>query len=127
MFLVSAEDETGTPLPTQECKVCIWIPKASDVTGVHEPPLAEKASLRQNYPNPFNPSTTIEFSIPRSGAVRLTVSDFLGREVAVLADGEYQAGTHSCRFTGAQHPSGMYMYRLGWDGGTVTRKMVLLR
>ncbi|MBE0645432.1 MAG: T9SS type A sorting domain-containing protein [Bacteroidetes bacterium] len=83
--------------------------------------------LAQNYPNPFNPSTTIEFSIPSRGDVRLIVVDHLGREIAVLADGEYQAGPHSCQFSGAEHPSGVYMYRLSWDGNTVARRMVLLR
>ncbi len=83
--------------------------------------------LAQNYPNPFNPSTTIEFSIPSRGDVRLAVFDHLGREIAVLADGEYQAGTHSCQFPGAEHPSGVYMYHLNWNGNTVARRMALLR
>jgi hypothetical protein len=83
--------------------------------------------LTQNYPNPFNPSTTIEFSIPSRGDVRLTVFDHLGREVAVLADGEYQAGTHSCKFTSAEQLSGVFMYRLSWNGNSVARRMVLLR
>ena len=84
-------------------------------------------ALKQNYPNPFNPSTTIAFSIPSRGDVRLSVFDHLGREVAVLADGEYQAGSHRCQFTGAELPSGVYMYRLSWKGSTVARRMVLLR
>jgi hypothetical protein len=88
---------------------------------------ADGFALSQNYPNPFNPSTTITFSIPSRGEVSLTVFDQLGREVAILAHGEYQAGTHSCQFTGAELPSGVYMYRLEWNGNSVARRMVLLR
>ncbi len=55
----------------------------------------------------FYPSTTIEFSIPSRGDVTLTVFDHLGRQVAVLADGEYRAGTHSYTFIGAELPSGV--------------------
>ena len=88
---------------------------------------ADGFALSQNYPNPFNPSTTISFSIPSRGEVSLTVFDHLGREVAVLAHGEYQAGTHSCQFTGTELPSGVYMYRLDWNGNSVARRMVLLR
>jgi len=91
--------------------------------------VADPAScvLKQNYPNPFNPSTTIDFNIPSRGDVRLTVFDHLGREVAVLADGEYESGTHSCQFSSAELPSGVYMYRLLWNGNSVARRMVLLR
>ncbi len=84
-------------------------------------------TLSQNYPNPFNPSTSIEFSIPKQGDVRLSVFDHLGREIAVLADGEYLAGAHTCRFDATEHTSGMYVYRLSFNGATTARKMLLLR
>ncbi|MBR9977467.1 MAG: T9SS type A sorting domain-containing protein [Bacteroidetes bacterium] len=83
--------------------------------------------LHQNYPNPFNPSTNITFSLPSRGEVLLTVFDHLGREVAILAHGEYEAGPHSCPFIGAELPSGVYMYRLDWNGKSVVRRMALLR
>jgi hypothetical protein len=83
--------------------------------------------LAQNYPNPFNPSTTIEFRLPSRGDVRLAVYDPLGREVAVLAEGTYEAGPHACPFTGTELPSAVYLYRLSWNGRSVVRRMMLLR
>jgi beta-galactosidase len=80
-------------------------------------------ALDQNYPNPFNPGTTIGFRIPGenigSGVwglgsrwVRLVVYDVLGREVAVLVDGEKAPGAHTVEFNAAGLGTGMYFYRL---------------
>ena len=46
--------------------------------------LADGYSLKQNYPNPFNPSTKIEFIIPVSELVNLTVYDLEGKIVKLL-------------------------------------------
>lgn len=86
--------------------------------------------LRQNSPNPFNPSTTIAFELPDAGPVRLEVFDVTGRRIAVLVDGERDAGLHRVVWDGrdarrARVGSGIYFYRLEHAGTASVRKMVL--
>ena len=83
--------------------------------------------LEQNYPNPFNPSTTITFSLPRSGEARLTVYDTYGKVVAVVFKGIASAGTHVITFNAAEFPSGIYYYQLVSAGRIMTRKLVVMK
>jgi len=82
-------------------------------------------SLSQNYPNPFNPSTTMRFSIGAASHVRLAVYDILGREVAVLADGAMQPGSHSVEWNASSVPSGVYFYRIDAGGYSAVKKLLL--
>ena len=84
-------------------------------------------ALEQNYPNPFNPSTTISFVLPARSAVTLTVVNTLGENVATLASGELNAGTHSVEWNAGGVASGMYFYCLRTNAGIQTKKLVLLR
>jgi hypothetical protein len=83
--------------------------------------------LYNAYPNPFNPSTTIKFDLPEASKIRLAVYDMLGREVAVLADGERPAGQYSVRFDAAKLSSGIYICRLQSDHFTQTKKLMLMK
>jgi hypothetical protein len=65
-----------------------------------------------NYPNPFNPGTVVSYQLPASGRVRLVVYDMLGRDVAVLMDGEKPAGIYTAPFDGSGLSSGVYFCRL---------------
>ncbi len=84
--------------------------------------------LKQNYPNPFNPTTNINFSLPQSSKVTLTVFDMLGRKVATLIDGkQMQAAKHSVKFNASALASGMYIYRIEAGTFVSTRKMMLIK
>jgi hypothetical protein len=83
--------------------------------------------LGQNHPNPFNPETTIDFQIPASGRVKLSVFDMLGREVATLVDEELEPGDHTVRFDARRLASGVYLYRLAAGAFTQTRTMLLMK
>jgi hypothetical protein len=83
--------------------------------------------LLQNFPNPFNPSTTIQYSIPRTSRVKLSVYDLLGREVAVLVDGDTAPGSYRVEFDGTRLSSGTYFYRLQAGEFSQTRQLVLMK
>jgi peptidoglycan/xylan/chitin deacetylase (PgdA/CDA1 family) len=83
--------------------------------------------LRQNYPNPFNPETVIRFETAGTGQVTLKICDALGREVAVLVNGNLQPGPHSVVFHAGGLKSGTYVCSLRQGGFILRRKMLLLR
>jgi len=84
-------------------------------------------SLEQNYPNPFNPSTTINYSIPKAGIVKLSVYDITGSKVASLVDENKPAGSYSIHFNGSNLASGIYMYRMESGAYTASRKFILIK
>jgi hypothetical protein len=83
--------------------------------------------LEQNFPNPFNPTTSIQYTVPREGRVRLSVYNLLGQEVAVIFDGTQSEGIYSVEFDKADLPSGIYFYRIHGPGFFETKKMVIAK
>jgi hypothetical protein len=83
--------------------------------------------LAQNYPNPFNPRTTIRFDLPVRSDVQLRVYDILGKEIALLVNGEKEEGVHELSFNAAGLASGIYIYQIVTPGFSESRKMILLR
>ena len=89
--------------------------------------LPKDVVLRQNYPNPFNPTTTIEFEVPKSSFVELSVFDVLGKKVATLVSEELAPGLHRRTFDAHNFSSGVFFYRLRAGSFVQTKKVVLLR
>jgi hypothetical protein len=83
-------------------------------------------ALCQNFPNPFNPTTTIRYTIARSGHVRLDILNVLGQTVRELVGQTQEAGNYNVTFDATDLPSGIYLYRLRAGEMVQTRKMVLL-
>lgn len=94
-----------------------WILRGAIVDGIRygtvdavnrgvQPTFPSSVSLLQNYPNPFNPSTVIEYAVPERSQVDLRVYNLRGQEVAVIAHGVQDAGTHQARFDGLRLSSG---------------------
>jgi hypothetical protein len=83
--------------------------------------------LNQNYPNPFNPTTTISYSIAKSGKVSLKVYDLLGREVTTLINEDQAAGDYRVTFNAGNLSSGVYFYTMQAGNFSESRKLILLK
>jgi hypothetical protein len=84
-------------------------------------------NLSQNYPNPFNPTTSIKFSIPKSGLVSLKVYDILGREINTLVNQFKSEGTYIVDFNASSLTSGIYFYKIEVNDFVAVKKMVLIK
>jgi hypothetical protein len=84
-------------------------------------------SLEQNYPNPFNPATTIRYSVPDDGLVKLSVYNLLGEQVTSLVNEIQQAGVYQIKFDAGSLASGIYIYRLEAGSFKTSRKLLLLK
>ncbi|UCD18511.1 MAG: T9SS type A sorting domain-containing protein [Candidatus Zixiibacteriota bacterium] len=88
-------------------------------------------AVSQNYPNPFNPSTTIEISLPHAGTWQMTVYNVVGQVVRGFA-GESGPGRVTVDWNGSDEDgrlvaSGIYFYKVEFEGYTCTRKMIMLK
>jgi hypothetical protein len=84
-------------------------------------------SLGQNYPNPFNPATTINYSLPKAGNVKLTVYNTVGSKVATIVNEYKPAGSYSVKFNGTNLASGIYLYRLESGNYSAAKKFILMK
>ncbi len=83
--------------------------------------------LSQNYPNPFNPTTSITWQVPVTSHVTLKVYNLLGKEIAVLVNGEKPAGSYETEFNASSLPSGAYFYTIQAGNFVQTKKMILMK
>lgn len=83
--------------------------------------------LKQNYPNPFNTSTNIEFTLNIPGKVKLEVYDVIGRKIQTIIDENLFFGEYSKTFNTNNLSSGLYIYRLNFEGNIKTKKMIHIK
>lgn len=98
-----------------------------NTVSVKEPENKLSYNLSQNYPNPFNPETKINYTIPRSGNVKIEVFNMLGQKVKTLVNTNQNAGYYEITFSGKGLASGMYFYRINAGEFIQTKKMLLIK
>ena len=89
--------------------------------------LPRNFSLSEPYPNPFNPTTQLELALPARMKVHAAVFNRLGQQVALLADKDFDAGTHKLTFDGSELSSGIYFIRVTANHETRMVKAVLMK
>jgi hypothetical protein len=97
------------------------------IIKIDNPLLPKRFKLSQNYPNPFNPSTTIEFSIPKTEFVTLKVYNILGQEVEKLISNRLISGSYKYIWNAGHLASGIYYYKLKAGEFLKINKLILLK
>ena len=83
--------------------------------------------LNQNYPNPFNPSTMINYQLPITNYVDLSVYNLLGQKVATLVNKRQPAGHYQIEWDASGFAGGVYYCRIKAGNFLQTRKMIYLK
>jgi len=86
-----------------------------------------KYTLEQNYPNPFNPATTIRYTLPPAGNVKLIIYNLLGEEVRKLVNEYKESGIYTINFNASDLKSGVYIYEIEVNGFIQNCKMTLVK
>jgi len=94
--------------------------------------LPSSLSLTSNYPNPFNSTTTITFSVPKTGFANLVIYNLMGQKVRNLVSEIISEGIHTIIWDGRDTDgvpvsSGIYLAGLTQGKLRTIRKMVLIR
>jgi hypothetical protein len=121
-----------SPIATSGCTYVLGFVNGSwasyGSTGVTKEEQQPKIlQLSQNYPNPFNPTTTIQYSVPRTEFVSLKIYDMLGREITTLVNENVNPGNHIIIWDASNQPSGIYFYLFYAGEYSETKRLVLLK
>ncbi|MBD3167441.1 T9SS type A sorting domain-containing protein [bacterium] len=110
---------------TYELPLTMIVP--TDLPGEDESAQPLEWAFDGVYPNPFNPVTNVRFTLKEAVQVKAKVYNLLGRQVAVLANGRMEAGSHTVHFDGHKLASGVYF--LQFEAGPMkhAQKMLLLK
>lgn len=88
--------------------------------------------LEQNYPNPFNSGTVIQYALPKTSKISLTIYNLTGQKVKSLLNEVQPPGWKNIRWDGTDSygkevSSGLYIYQIKAEGVIKSRKMLLLK
>jgi hypothetical protein len=91
-----------------------------------------KVFQAQNHPNPFTSSTRIDYLLPETGKVTISVYDIRGELVRTLFHGKQLSGDYSIEWNrlnnnGIPANPGVYFCRFKTDEHSQTLKMILLK
>ena len=132
------EEYVDTAAPTG--RVDYWLEDRSEVGSiwfgpvplVGDVPVASLLSMAPPWPNPAVGSTTVSYSLPVGGLVRLSIFDVRGRRVTLVVDERQVAGPHAVQWEGRDRNGnpvapGTYFARVVFAGGSRSQKISVVR
>ncbi len=82
--------------------------------------------LYQNFPQSFYKVTRIGFDLPESTYVKLAIYDVFGREVLILINKEFHAGSYEVKWNAYEMKPGVYFYKIRAGEYVESKKMFLI-
>jgi hypothetical protein len=120
--------ETSTAsIPTGDdgkVRLSLHVGGSSEVKDIVTP---DETELEGNYPNPFSQQTTVELALSEQADVKVQVYNVLGQQVATVADGQMEAGSHKLEWDGSSLSSGVYFVRMKAGDATDTHRITVVR
>jgi hypothetical protein len=112
-------------------RIDVGVYEWGSASSAPDPSLSAPVLRLVTSPNPFATATSLSFTIPASGRVRLAIFDVTGRMVASLIDGDLDPGlvTIGWNGTGARGvslESGVYFCKISLNGQTISTGKLLL-
>ena len=93
--------------------------------------IPDQISIQNIYPNPFNPVTMIEYNLPYTSNIKLTIYDLLGRQVEILYNGKQHLGNYTISWDASNYSSGVYFIKMNVGDSQAfiskSQKLVLLK
>lgn len=77
------------------------------------------------YPNPTSGLARIQFELPAASEVSMVVTNAFGQRIAVLAEGQYNAGTHVVGIETNRLAAGVYSCQLQVEGKIFSKKLIV--
>jgi hypothetical protein len=86
-----------------------------------------KYALYQNYPNPFNPTTKVNYELPITNYVELSIYNLIGQKIVTLVSEKQKAGHYQVEWDASSLSSGIYYYQITAGEFVQTKKMILIK
>ncbi len=84
-------------------------------------------SVSAAYPNPFNPLANLDYAIPESGNVKVTVFNINGQIINTLVDEFKSAGYYKVSWDAYNISSGIYFIKVESGQNVSTQKLMLMK
>jgi hypothetical protein len=136
MYVYTNPDAPSHPLPARVRllrDVLLYFGQEGTGSPSHVTDIPGANFTTTQYPNPFNPVTTIEYSLPRAGHLKLSIYNVRGQLVKTLVDDHRPAGENQTVVwdgtdnLGDAAASGVYFYEAKTAEKVIIGKMTLLR
>jgi hypothetical protein len=96
-------------------------------SGIEQMERLSEFKLKQNYPNPFNPKTIINYELPMTNFVDLSIYNSLGEKVATLVNKNQNSGIYQVEWDAGYLSSGIYYFMIRAGEFQSAKKMMLIK